>query len=200
MSLIAKKKESIPPVEAGTYAAVCVGVVDLGEQYNEKFKSYNQRVLFIFEVPSKTIIVDGKEKPRWLSKEVSPSLNEKSTLFQILTSWRGAKLTPEECKEFDLSKMLGVGCMIQVIVEEKENGSFNKLTSVIGLPEGIPAPESKSELLLFDMDNWKDEAFEKLPLWIQDKIKKSTQYQQEHVVCEKLDFEEQKPAKSGPEF
>lgn len=198
MSLIAKKKESIPPVEAGTYAAVCVGVVDLGEQYNEKFKSYNQRVLFIFEVPSKTIIVDDEEKPRWLSKEVSPSLNEKSTLFQILTSWRGTKLTQEECKEFDLSKMLGVGCMIQVIVEEKDSGSFNKLTSVIGLPEGIPAPETKSELLLFDMDNWKDEAFEKLPLWIQDKIKKSTQYQQEHVVLETLDFE--KPKAEGPNF
>lgn len=31
------------------------------------------------------------------------------------------------------------------------------------------------------MDNWDDKAFEDLPAWVQEKIKKSSQYQKEHV-------------------
>ena len=31
------------------------------------------------------------------------------------------------------------------------------------------------------MDAWDDAAFEKLPAWTQDQIKKSTQYQKDHA-------------------
>ena len=52
MSLKIKKKSgsSVPPMEAGTYPAVCVGIVDLGEQYNEAFKKYTDKMLFIWEI------------------------------------------------------------------------------------------------------------------------------------------------------
>ena len=61
MSLKIKKKSgsSVPPMEAGTYPAVCVGIVDLGEQYNEAFKKYTDKMLFIWEIPSQTIEIDG---------------------------------------------------------------------------------------------------------------------------------------------
>ena len=47
MSLRIKKKSgsSVPPIDAGTYPAVCVGIVDLGVQYSETFKKYNNKVL-----------------------------------------------------------------------------------------------------------------------------------------------------------
>ena len=34
----APENKSIPPIEAGTYAAICTGIIDLGEQFN---KTYN---------------------------------------------------------------------------------------------------------------------------------------------------------------
>lgn len=42
MGLIVKKRKasSIPPMDAGTYPAVCIGVVDLGQQHSEKFNTY----------------------------------------------------------------------------------------------------------------------------------------------------------------
>ena len=58
MSLKAKRKpaNNIPPVDGGTYMAVCIGVIDLGEQYRqfEKQKQgrYVNECMFLFEIPS----------------------------------------------------------------------------------------------------------------------------------------------------
>lgn len=196
MSLKIKKKSgpSVPPIDAGTYPAVCVGIVDLGEQYSETFKKYNDKMLVIWEIPSQTIEIDGGDKPRWLSKDFSASLNEKSNLYQTLVSWRGKAFTENELTEdetgfmqFSVLDMLGTGCFLQVIVEEKDGNSYNRITSVIALPAGMPAPATETPLIAFDIDAWDDEVFKSLPGWIQERIKKSTQYQKLHVPTDPVD-------------
>lgn len=196
MSLKIKKKSgpSVPPMDAGTYPAVCVGIVDLGEQYSETFKKYNDKMLVIWEIPSQTIEIDGGDKPRWLSKDFSASLNEKSNLYQTLVSWRGKAFTENELTEdetgfmqFSVLDMLGTGCFLQVIVEEKDGNSYNRITSVIALPAGMPAPATETPLIAFDIDAWDDEVFKSLPGWIQERIKKSTQYQKLHVPTDPVD-------------
>lgn len=198
MSLKIKKKSgsSVPPIDAGTYPAVCVGIVDLGEQYSETFKKYNDKMLVIWEIPSQTIEIDGGDKPRWLSKDFSASLNEKSNLYQILVSWRGKAFTENELTEdetgfmqFSVLDMLGTGCFLQVIVEEKDGNSYNRITSVIALPAGMPAPATETPLIAFDIDAWDDEVFKSLPGWIQERIKKSTQYQKLHVPTDPVDVD-----------
>ena len=198
MSLKIKKKSgpSVPPMEAGTYAAVCVGIVDLGEQYSETFKKYNDKVLIIWEIPSQTVEIDGENKPRWISRDFSASLSEKSNLYQTLVSWRGKAFTESELTEdengfmqFSVLDMLGTGCFLQVIVEEKDSGSYNRITSVISLPVGIPAPTTETPLIAFDIDAWDDEVFNSLPGWIQDRIKKSTQYQKLHLPADSVDVD-----------
>lgn len=198
MSLKIKKKSgsSVPPMDAGTYPAVCVGIVDLGEQYSETFKKYSDKLLVIWEIPSQTIEIDGEDKPRWLSKDFSASLNEKSNLYQTLVSWRGKAFTENELTEdengfmqFSVLDMLGTGCFLQVIVEEKDGNSYNRITSVISLPAGMSAPTTETPLIAFDMDAWDDEVFNSLPVWIQDRIKKSTQYQKLHVPTDPVDVD-----------
>ena len=49
------------------------------------------------------------------------------------------------------------------------------------IPNGIPAPTTKTAFFTWDMDHWDDGAFEKLPAWTQEQIKKSTQYQKTHA-------------------
>lgn len=196
MSLKIKKKAgaSIPPMEAGTYPAVCVGIVDLGEQYNEMFKKYNDKLLIIWEIPSQTVEIDGENKPRWLSKDFAASLHEKSTLHKMLVSWRGKAFTEQELTEdengfmqFSVLDMLGTGCFLQVIVEEKDSGSYNRITSVISLPAGMSTPITETQMIAFDLDAWNDEVFNSLPEWIQERIKKSTQYQKLHVPTDPID-------------
>ena len=198
VSLKIKKKSgsSVPPMDAGTYPAVCVGIVDLGEQYSETFKKYSDKLLVIWEIPSQTIEIDGEDKPRWLSKDFSASLHEKSNLYQTLVSWRGKAFTENELTEdengfmqFSVLDMLGTGCFLQVIVEEKDGNSYNRITSVISLPAGMSAPTTETPLIAFDMDAWDDEVFNSLPVWIQDRIKKSTQYQKLHVPTDPVDVD-----------
>lgn len=199
MSLKVKNKKgpALPPIDGGTYPAVCVGVIDLGEQYNEKFKKYEDKVLFIWEFPSVMIEVDGEQKPRWLSKDFSATLNEKSNLAKFLVSWRGKNFTEEELNGdgFNLKQMLGESCLLQVIVEEKDSNRYNRITGCMGFPMGMPAPVTGSDLLWFDMDEWDDDAITKFPDWVQLRIRKSTQYQKYHVPVTDVTVEPSQSAK-----
>ena len=88
----------------------------------------------------------------------------------------------------------------QVIVEEKDSGSYNRITSVIALPAGMDAPKTETPLIAFDIDAWDDEVFTALPGWIQERIKKSTQYQKLHVPTDPVDVDTsggQKPETAG---
>lgn len=61
-----RTKAKIPPIAAGMYMAICVGIYDLGEQqtkYDGKTKYVNQ-VQFVFELPAEQVEVDGEMKPR----------------------------------------------------------------------------------------------------------------------------------------
>ncbi len=186
MSLKIKKKASVPPIDGGTYAAICVGIIDLGEQLSDygNNQKIEEKVLLIWELPDVTLLVDGEQKPRWISKEYTSIISDKSNLGKLLVSWRGRQFSDEDMGEdgFDLKTMIGQACLLQVIVKETKNGKLiNDVTGIMGYIAGMPKPQTTSELLSFDMDAWDDEVFKKLPEWIQEKIKKSSQYQKEHA-------------------
>lgn len=177
-------------------AAVLQAAVNLLPEKPEPHHGYNDKLLVIWEIPSQTIEIDGEDKPRWLSKDFSVSLHEKSGLYQTLVSWRGKAFTEAELTEdengfmqFSVLDMLGTGCFLQVIVEEKDSGSYNRITSVIALPAGMDAPKTETPLIAFDIDAWDNEVFNSLPGWIQERIKKSTQYQKLHVPTNPVDVD-----------
>jgi hypothetical protein len=64
----------------------------------------------------------------------------------------------------------------------------------------MPAPSSTTAFFTWDMDHWDDAAFEKLPQWTQDQIKKSTQYQKEHVPQSDVSVQAQPAATGGAPF
>lgn len=191
MSLKIKQKATanIPPMKAGTYPTICVGIIDLGEQHNTMWNKYENRVLIIQEFPSKTVEIDGEQKPRWLSQEFTASLHDKAKFTQYVTQWRGEPFSEEEKKEgFDMRKLLGEPGFTSVGVEEGKDGkAYNRINGTVAFPEGMPVPVTSSELLWFDMDDWNDEMFGKLPGWVQARIKKSTQYAKSHAPAETIE-------------
>lgn len=198
MSLIAKQKESarIPPLDGGTYMFVCVGVIDLGEQRDDAYKDCNDKVRLIFEIPSETLEINGEQKPRWLSKKYTKTFGRKSYLRKDIEAWLGCQFTDEEAKSgFELIQMLGKAGQISVIVEDSKDGTkqYNKITSIIGIPKGMPTPETSSELLTYDIDAHDDTVWEKIPEWIRDEITKSTQWKR-NVEPKPLDFKEKAEA------
>lgn len=179
MSLKIKKTviNTIPPLEDNSYTAVCTAVIDLGEQYTQfdkqKQGTYKPQCMFIFEIPDERVEIDGESKPRWISsKRFTAILSERSSLFQFLTSWGN-----KEIENIDLTSVLGRGAVLTISQKEKTDGTkYNSIEGITGLPKGIPAPKPESELLAFDADEPDMEVLEKLPTWIQDIIKKSTQF------------------------
>lgn len=179
MKIKDRAKPKAPPVEPGVYMAVCVGVVDLGEQYSEKFKNYANKVKFVWALPSETIEIEGKTEERQLSKEFSVSVSKKGGLRAFLESWNSKSYSDDEFAELDLFDQLGKPCQLQVVLNDTKE--YSNVANLMPLPKGMPAPTSNTPFFTWDMDAWDDSLFEKLPAWTQEQIKKSTQYQKEHA-------------------
>ena len=179
MKIKDKAKPKAPPVEPGAYPAVCIGVIDLGEQYSEKFKSYSNKVQIVWELPTETIEVDGKQEPRQLSKEFTISASKKGNLRGFISSLNGKAYSDEEFQELDLFDLIGRACQVNVVMNE--TGEYANIESAIPLMKGYPVPKSSTAPIRWDMDAWDDAVFKALPEWVQEKIKKSTQYQKEHA-------------------
>lgn len=179
MKIKDRAKAKVPPVEAGVYMAVCIGLIDLGEQYSEKFKNYSYKVMYVWELPGETIEIDGEQKPRQLSKEFTMSGSSKGNLRKFIESWNGKSYSDEEFMEFDVFDQVGKACQLNVVLNETKE--YANVDNLMPIPKGFPAPTTNTEYIKWDMDAWDDDVFAKLPEWIQEKIKKSTQYQKDHA-------------------
>ena len=179
MKVKERAKPKVPPVDAGVYMAVCIGFIDLGEQYSEKFKNYSYKGMYVWELPGETIDIDGEMKPRQLSKEFTISGSNKSNLRKFIESWNGKSYSDDEFLEFDLFEQIGKPCQLNVVLNETKE--YANVDNLMPIPRGFPAPTTETEFIKWDMDAWNDDVFAKLPEWIQEKIKKSQQYQKDHA-------------------
>ena len=101
----------------------------------------------------------------------------------------------EQFGEVDLFDQVGRACLLNVVLND--TGEYANVDSVIPLPKGMPAPTTDTPPILWNMDEWDDEKFAALPDWVQEKIKKSTQYQKDHTPTETVDFPAQERAESA---
>jgi len=162
------------PVSAGVHIALCTRIVDIGTQFSERFGNSQRKIMFTWEVPDDTVLIEGEEKPKFISKEYTLSLNEKAKLRADLESWRGKKFTDSELNGFDLVNVLGKACQIQVLHNDK---GYANISSIMSLPKGMQAPAPVGENIYFDLSA--DSCLsimEKLPEWVRDKIKSSPEY------------------------
>lgn len=191
-----KAKPAVPPITPDVYMAACVGVIDLGEQYSDKFKSYSNKVMLTFELLGETVEIDGEEKPRQISKIFAFATGARSGLRKFLGDWDGRQLNDEQAKEEDLSQRLGRTCQIQVVLNE--TGDKSVIGSIMGVPKGIKLDKPKSEMILFDLDEFDQATFEKLSEWTRETIQKSSQWQKEHASTETVAVSETEDPSSGP--
>jgi hypothetical protein len=181
MSLIAKAEgnsQGFEPVAEGVHIARCIGLIDLGMQYSEKFDKTAHKALIMWELPDETYEQDGETKCRVLSKEYTMSLHEKSSLTKVLEAWRGKKFTEEELAGFDLNNILGKGCQVQIIHTKKGENTYSNIAAIMGMPKGMKVDAPKTTIV-FDLDDPKAIIqMSTLPEWIQTKIKESTTWKE----------------------
>lgn len=165
MTLIVKENGNgpgIPPIDPGLYHAVCVSIFDLGTQKGGDFGKgvKMQRKAYVeWEIPDERIDleVDGKtvNVPRKQRQKYTLSLSDKATLRKHLDAWRGRPFTPEELEGFDVLKLIGANCLLNLIHKQAEDGSgkiYANIASISPLMKGTPkrAPESKTVFFSFD--------------------------------------------------
>ena len=175
-------KPSLPPVPGGTYLAVCVYSIAIGEQlceFKDKGKSYNNQVMLGFELQGVTVEIDGKQEPRTLGRTFNIAKSKNAALRKFVGAWEAKEYTDEEFLEMDTNDLVGKPAMLNVVLNE--SGEYSNIESIMQIPMGFPVPQPTLPLIRFDMDPWNQEAFDKLPEWAQERIKKSTEWQKEHA-------------------
>lgn len=166
------------PMPQGNHVAICDMVVELGKQrtvsqmYGEKIKP---QVYIRWETPDERLEwtdKDGaqREGPRIIGQVYTASLHENAKLRGDLESWRGRPFTEEELAGFDISKLLGVPCMVNVTHAQKGGKTYANVAAVTPLPKALRenAPKAENDLLLYDAEN--SGTYTKLPDWLQKKI------------------------------
>lgn len=165
MALIAKDNGgNFELAPAGAHAAVCTRVIDLGLQTSQYYGNASHKIMMSFEIAEK--MADGK--PFLISARYTLSLGVKAALRKDLESWRGRAFTKEELDGFDLRKVLGVPCMLNVV--HSEDGKYSNIKSIMPMPRGMPAIQPVGELLYFAIDEWDDAVFKKLSEKLREKI------------------------------
>ena len=189
MKIKDRARPALPPVEPGTYFAVCVYSIDLGEQAGKDRNGqtyYSNKVRLGFELVGETVEIDGKTEPRILGRTFPVSRAKNSGLRKFVESWRGKVFSDDEFGDFDTNNLVGVPAQIGVILND--TGEYANINTVMQLPKGFTAPKATAPLIRYDMEPWSDAAFNALPEWAQEQIKKSTQYQKAHPPKDTIDF------------
>lgn len=158
---------------SGSHIAVCNMVADVGLQPgSQQYPSPKRKLYLRFEIPGERVEYekDGKqvEGPLTIGSFYTASMNEKATLRKHLEGWRGKGFSDAEAELFDISKLLGKACMLNVIETESGGKTYSNIAGIGKLPKGIPEPAAENPLLYFADDD--ESKFNQLPKWLQEKI------------------------------
>ena len=136
MAIIARKPEStFTPCPEGLHHAVCVDVIDLGVLQTTWGDKHKVRIVWQIEEQDET---GRRYQPR---KQYTISLHEKASLRKDLEAWRGRKFTEAELAGFDLEKLVGVNCQLQVIHDITEDAKIYANVQAV-----VPAPKNTAKL------------------------------------------------------
>lgn len=184
-------------MENGTYVARCYQMIDLGTQ-TETFQGEKpqtkRKVRLSFEMPDETYEFekDGilEKRIRLASKEFALSMHEKATLRKFLANWRGKDFDATEAKKFDITKLLGVACLLAIEVNEK---GYPDIKGASKIMKGQQAPSQVNSSKVLTFSDWDEDLFLAQPEFVRKKIEESPEYKnrkssmQPHAVAEDED-------------
>lgn len=134
--------KSYAPAPEGVHQAVCADVIDLGmvlsSFVDDKTGQPKQqhKVNVVWQIGDKRD--DGKRHQ--LYKRYTLSLHEKAALRHDLESWRGKAFTFDELAGFDVEKLIGANCLINVQHRKSKDGTrtYANVVAVMPLVKGMP--------------------------------------------------------------
>jgi len=164
------KREIVP---IGLHEAILIWLVDLGQQQTPW--GWKPQILFTFELCKLLIEVEGQGfKPRVISsRAMTPFITQGSNLGQLLQGWFG-KL-PET--DFDLKKLVGKHCMINVVHNENNGKTYANIGSIAPPTEECRKIGQHHEPIIFELG--RDQLDPNLPEWIRVKVMNSKEWNEQ---------------------
>ena len=174
-------------VPAGVYIGRCYSLIDLGTQ--ESSGQFGAKLQYKIRIGWElfgeddtgaplTIEVDGKTLPMTIAKSYTLSLHEKSALRKDLAAWRGKDFTEEEAKAFDVSKLIGAYCMVNVTTSETNGKTYSNVAGVTPMPSALKnaKPAGVHAPVMFNLDEPDMEVFATFHEKLQEAIKRSPEW------------------------
>ena len=168
----------LPPV--GIHPAYCFGLIDLGTQMRKGFQGKPDKpapklmVKFELAIPEKR----GDGNAFVITKKWWASSNEKATMRKDIEVWRGKKFASDkEAQAYDLSKALGMKCMLNIQHDEWEGKEFAKIVAIMPAIAGLPFEAATQAIQKFELAPGFDaELLESFPDFLRAEIKSSPEY------------------------
>jgi hypothetical protein len=194
MAFIAKDSgggnfKRVPP---GAYIGRCYSLIDLGTQTSsfqgQDKTAHKLRIgweLFGEDADGQPLTIDfnGRQMPMTINKTYTVSLHEKASLRKDLAAWRGRDFSADEARAFDVSKLMGAFCMVNVTESEGANGkTYSNVAGLTPLPGALKnnKPNGVHELQRFDLDEPDMEVFATFHAKLQEQIQSSPEWQRMH--------------------
>lgn len=172
------------PIATGNYPARCYSMIHIGtidEVILGTQKTLN-KVRITWELPTelKVFKEENGEQPHVISKEFTLSMHEKATLRNFLKNWRGKDFSEEEAKAFDIEKLIGAPCMLNITHKKSKDGTktYAEIGSISTMPKGFPCPDQITPSFVWTYDDFNSEKFNALPDYLKAKMVNSVEYKQ----------------------
>jgi hypothetical protein len=140
MSIIARDTGGgdFEPIPAGMHNAVGARIYDLGNQPGFNPGSFAHKVVVLWELATRYTTGDYKDQRMRVSKTYTLSLSEKANLRHDLESWRGRAFTEAELQGFDVEKVIGAPCTLNLVetLNPKTQKRYVKVAAVMPLMSG----------------------------------------------------------------
>lgn len=168
----------------GVYTARCYKMIDIGTQTTtgpfgtkDQYMIMLQWELFDDEDHS----TDENWKPAVISQRYNLSLHEKSRLRKDLEAWRGVPFTKEELESFDVSKVLGTYCTMQIVHDD--TGKYANISSIMAMSKKAEKPKPFNADVKYSIDEDNKAIFEALSDNMKQKIMASPEWQGKHKLA-----------------
>jgi hypothetical protein len=177
---VGQQRELIP---AGNYVAICYSMIQIGTVDNT-YKGVTKKVPKVrlgWELSEELKVFKEGDiaKPLVIEKDYTLYMTDRSNLRKDLESWRGGTWTDKEAEDFDITKLVGAACLLNIIHHEADSGkTYEKISGITKLPKSMPVPKIFNPKRILQFDDWNQELFDSLPEFITDQIKTSLEYQQ----------------------
>lgn len=177
-----KSTTTLPP--AGNHIARCYQIVDFGtHSWESKWGPKTARqIRILFELPNKKHVFkeENGPEPFAIGENFNFFLGEKAKFQTFLESWRGRPFTEKEKDTFELIRLLGVPCLVNIThIKSNKGNDMAIIKSIAPLPDEMKQsiPPAINSPLYYDVSMGINDAYGALPDWMQKKILECQEFQ-----------------------